>query len=213
MERLKEYKLVIALIILFIFGSIIVLIQPSQVIDDHSPLAEIELSSAPSSDGLHDKALNDATSDQSNGLTDQPSLYVDIKGEVYQPGVYRVRNNMRVIDAIEMAGGFSPEASIRYVNLAMKVHDEMVIYVPNVNEQAIEEKLDLYTGQNHDKIRINSATIEELTSLPGIGQKKAEAIIQYIEQHGPFQTMDDLVNVSGIGEKTIAAFAEIVQVP
>lgn len=213
MERFKEYKLVIALIILFIFGTIIVLIQPSQGIDERSSLSEIELSSTPSGDGLNDKAVSDATNDKSDSLKDQPSLYVDIKGEVYQPGVYRVRNNMRVIDAIEMAGGFSPEADIRYVNLAMKVHDEMVIYVPNVNEQMLEEKLDLYTGQNHDKIRINSATIEELTSLPGIGQKKAEAIVQYIEQHGPFQTIDDLVNVSGIGEKTIAAFAEIVQIP
>lgn len=209
MAGIKDYKWVMALIILLIFGTILIVFKEEQ-----KPI-ETALVTEPTAD----KSLEDLEQDvemmttEDNQTAKPPSMYVDVKGEVHQPGVYRVTEGMRILDVIEDAGGFSDQADVEQVNLAMKVYDEMVIYVPNKHEVEQAEKLDLYTGQNHDKIRINAATKDELMSLTGIGEKKAEAILKYIEANGPFESADDLIQVEGIGEKTVANFLDQIQVP
>src|SRR5699024_1789665 len=97
-------------------------------------------------------------------------LYVDLKGEVYQPGVYLVDPDDRVIDVIESAGGFTNDADENQINLAEKVYDAMVIYVPS---HADSEQLVVQSDANHGKIRINQASQAELEQLPGIGAAKA----------------------------------------
>lgn len=140
----------------------------------------------------------------------KPSIFkVDIKGAVSRPGVYEVMEGERVIDVIERAGGFLENADSLQVNLSQRVHDEMVIYVPAQGETIpVATFQPASSGTNNGKININTASATELQSLPGIGPQKAEAIIHYREENGPFQKVEDLMKVSGIGEKTFEKLKE-----
>ncbi|AUJ26207.1 ComEA family DNA-binding protein [Virgibacillus dokdonensis] len=151
-----------------------------------------------------------SSTEQEKGVTS--SIYVDIKGEVKNPGVYEMDAEERVIDAIETAGGFTNNANESLVNLAQKVHDEMVIDVLPVGDNGTPA----LTNRQHtdtSKIRINQATVEEIEALNGIGPAKAEAIVQYRDEKGHFQQIEDLLEVSGIGEKTLESLEDDIQVP
>ncbi|MEF2291997.1 MULTISPECIES: ComEA family DNA-binding protein [Virgibacillus] len=151
-----------------------------------------------------------SSTEQEKGVTS--SIYVDIKGEVKNPGVYEMDAEERVIDAIETAGGFTNNANESLVNLAQKVHDEMVIDVLPVGDNGTPA----LTNRQHtdtSKIRINQATVEEIEALNGIGPAKAEAIVQYRDENGHFQQIEDLLEVSGIGEKTLESLEDDIQVP
>lgn len=140
----------------------------------------------------------------------ESEVFVDIKGAIHSPGVYLMKTGDRVEAAIELAGGLKEEADSNQVNLAEQVYDEMVIYIPAKSEEDVYSS-DVHTGT--EKIKINLASIEELTTLPGIGQSKATAIIEYREQYGKFKNIEDLTNVSGIGEKTAERLAEFIIIP
>lgn len=141
------------------------------------------------------------------------TIVIDIKGAVKKPGVYTMKVGERVVDAIEKAGGLLKEADQNQLNLASLLKDEMVIYVPKKGEQ--QEKPLQANGllqEDDGKIRINSASVEELQKLKGIGPAKAEAIVSYREENGPFQTVEDLLEVSGIGEKTLETIKDDIVV-
>lgn len=152
--------------------------------------------------------------------TQEPIIYVDIKGEVKHPGVYQLPMGARVMDAIDSAGGLTEEADENQLNLALLVSDQMVIFVPNINQSTQEEfgmSQDFSMGmveesETDGKININLADVAELTLLPGIGEKKAQAIIDYREENGSYQVIEDLMNVSGIGQKTFDKLAEMIDV-
>lgn len=141
------------------------------------------------------------------------NVIIDIKGEVKQPGVYEMSPESRVNDVIEIAGGFTEDADVQLINLAQKVHDEMSIIVFKQGEEAGTNPSDPVGANAEGKIRINHASQEEIESLNGIGPAKAQAIIQYREENGLFQSAEDLLEVSGIGEKTLANFIDQIQVP
>lgn len=126
-----------------------------------------------------------------------------------------MKEGERVIDVIERAGGFRENADSLQVNLSQRVHDEMVIYVPVQGENIpVSTLLPAPAGtSNNGKININTASATELETLPGIGPQKAEAIIQYREENGPFQKAEDLMKVSGIGEKTFEKLKEHIVAP
>ena len=136
-------------------------------------------------------------------------VLVDVKGAVATPGVYEVSANGRVKDVIQKAGGFLEEADQTQLNLAGKVVDEMMIYVPLKGETTVAS-----TSANAESvlISINSADLTELQQLPGIGPAKGEAIIQYREENGPFGAVEDLQNISGIGEKTFEKLKDLITV-
>ncbi|WP_047986346.1 helix-hairpin-helix domain-containing protein [Ornithinibacillus californiensis] len=136
-------------------------------------------------------------------------ILVDIKGEVKQPGVYEMDDNARVQDVVLLAGGFTKEADQNQINLAQKVFDEMIIIVPKMGQEGSQSATQAQTS----KIRINYATVEEIQKLPGIGPSKANAIVEYREENGYFKKVEDLLEVSGIGEKTLEALKEEIQVP
>src|SRR5699024_3287764 len=139
------------------------------------------------------------------------TYYVDVKGSVEKPGIYQANSDDRVNDLIKKAGGFSASADVNQVNLAQRVFDEMVIYVPEEGDLEEPNYTDQVTGKT--KIRINFASQEEVEQLQGIGPSKASAIIQYREENGPFQTIEDLLNVSGVGEKTLDNMREDIIIP
>ena len=123
--------------------------------------------------------------------------YVDVKGAVKKTGMYRIKQGMRLMDAIDLAGGFTEDA------------DQEIIYVPKIGEEVpvINEVSPTGggTGSNSEtaKININTANAAELQQLSGIGEKRAADIIKYREENGSFHTVEDLTKVSGIGEKTL----------
>jgi competence protein ComEA len=168
------------------------------------------------------------THETESSKTDEKSsekIMVDVKGAVKNPGVVEVKADMRVKDAVNLCGGFSPDADTNDVNLAQSVKDQMVIYVSKIGEEKKTQVAGTVQGDNSNgntgeasnqsvgdtgTVDINQATVEDFQKLNGIGQKKAEKIVQYREQNGPFKSVDDLKNVSGIGEKTIDNFKDSV---
>lgn len=142
--------------------------------------------------------------------TQETVIFVDIKGEVKNPGVYQMKVGDRVKDALDAAGGLTAEADSQKVNLAKRLEDQMVIVVSKVGEEA-EEIPAGETSQEaakEGKVNINTATVEELKMLKGVGEKKAEAIIEYRKKNGSFQTKEDLMKVRGIGKKLFESFQE-----
>ena len=132
-------------------------------------------------------------------------LFVDVKGAVVAEGVYELEPGNRVTDAIEKAGGFAEDADKKSVNLAQKLEDEAVIYVAKIGENLnpMGNTTDAETGASVGKVSLNKATVEELMTVSGIGQKRAQDIIAYREEQGKFKSLDELSNVSGIGAKTL----------
>ena len=144
------------------------------------------------------------------------NCYVDIKGEVLRPGVYEFSCESRIQEVIKKAGGFTEEADETKINLAQKITDQMQIIVPNLHSKqeggVTEETSGKATSSNttpsnskQGVININTATLEELQTIKGIGKKKAEAILQYRKEHGAFRSKEDLLQVKGIGKKALEA--------
>ena len=144
------------------------------------------------------------------------NCYVDIKGEVLRPGVYEFSCESRIQEVIKKAGGFTEEADQTKINLAQKITDQMQMIVPNVHskqedgltEGNSEKGSSTNTSVSNSKqgtININTATLEELQTIKGIGKKKAEAILQYRKEYGAFRTKEDLLQVKGIGKKALEA--------
>lgn len=142
------------------------------------------------------------------------NCYVDIKGEVLRPGVYEFSCESRIQEVIKKAGGFTEEADETKINLAQKISDQMQIIVPNlhskqeggVTEGNFEKGNSSNSTPSNSKqgtVNINTATLEELQTIKGIGKKKAEAILQYRKEHGAFRTKEDLLQVKGIGKKAL----------
>lgn len=142
-------------------------------------------------------------------------IYVDVKGEVHHPGVYQMKAENRVKDLIEAAGGFTPLADDQKLNLAQLLEDQMVIIVPQKGEEVNSELAQSPASQKKEvgkegKVNINTATVEELKTLKGIGEKKAEAIIEYRKKNGSFKNKEELMKVRGIGKKLYESFQERV---
>lgn len=136
-------------------------------------------------------------------------IIVDVKGAVVQPGVYEMNRGERVIHAIEKASGYLEDADKDAINLALLLEDEMVIYVPKYGDDVVEP---VTSSIESGKININSATVEQLQEIPGIGPVKASAIISYRDEFGKFKSPEDLMNVTGIGKKTFEKIAEFIEV-
>lgn len=157
---------------------------------------------------------------------------VDIKGAIKKPGVYELDSNSIINDVIKLAGGLKTNASTKYLNLSKKILDEMVINIYTESEvKKMKEPVDVCEVKDQDltncddatiivtnpdsnkdisnsnkvvdnKVSINDGTKEELMTLSGIGEVKAQAIIDYRNKNGKFSKIEDLMNVSGIGEST-----------
>ncbi|KJE26157.1 competence ComEA helix-hairpin-helix repeat region domain protein [Geobacillus kaustophilus] len=162
-------------------------------------------------------AETDAAQSEAKKEEAPKTAVVDVKGAVAKPGVYEVAADARIRDVIVLAGGLTDEADETKVNLAAKVRDEMMIYVPAKGEAAPASETTGAAPKDEagigPQVAVNTATEEELMQLPGIGPAKAKAIIAYREEHGPFRRAEDLLNVTGIGEKTLEKLKPYLLVP
>ncbi|MFW3505914.1 helix-hairpin-helix domain-containing protein [Aerococcus viridans] len=171
--------------------------------------------------------VNEESETNANSAPNE-TWYVDIKGAIKVPQVVPVTPGMRVHDVVEMAGGVTGEADQSQVNLAQLVADQMVIYVPKVGEEVSPSTEALVTDSKvtegavsessgdgtsgGDLVNINTADTTMLQTLSGIGEKRAADIINYRETNGLFETVDDLDQVSGIGEKTMEKLRPLITV-
>lgn len=162
-----------------------------------------------------------------NGANTEPEketvIYVDVGGAVVHPGVVSVAEGSRVFEVIEAVGGTTSEAETKYLNMASECSDGQKLYIPTVSEaedaagsgvqssglfsadpSAISSQSS--EGGGETKVNINTATSEELQTLSGIGPSMAQRIIEYRQANGSFQSVEDLTDVSGIGDKTLEKF-------
>ena len=129
-------------------------------------------------------------------------IIVEIKGEVQKPGVYSMSGNSRLNDLLAVSGGASPDANLRNVNLAMKIEDGESFYIPSIHDE--EEEIVLGEQKRDDgKIDLNKASREDLMSVTGIGPSTADNILAYRDEVGKFNSVDELVQVNRIGDKTL----------
>lgn len=143
-----------------------------------------------------------------------PVIAIHVSGAVLNPGVYELPEGSRANDAIEAAGGASEDAVPDALNLARVLSDGEQIIVPTVEEQERLEEAAV-AGQTLDaggKVNINTATVEQLDSLPGVGESTAQKIIADREENGPFGSPEDLKRVSGIGDKKYEDLADLITV-
>lgn len=166
--------------------------------------------------GAGDASSDDESSAKSSSAAE---VYVDVDGAVVRPGVYRLKDGARVSQAIDAAGGLTAEADVTGLNRASKVADGQKIYVPKVGEQQAAaavggaESSAATTpgaGSSSELVNINTASAAELQTLSGIGPSMAQSIIDERTKNGAFASVDDLMRVSGIGEKKLAKIKDCI---
>ena len=179
-------------------------------------------------------ASADAASSSAASLPSAPSstivapLVVHVAGQVATPGVYRLASGARVVDAVEIAGGLLPEADVDVINLAAPLADGQRLYVPRVGQTppaVVTGTGGAATGSAAASgsgatgaatvggpVAVNSATAEQLDTLPGVGPATAAAIIAYRDEHGPFSSVEQLGEVRGIGPAKLDALRDLVSV-
>ncbi len=143
-------------------------------------------------------------------LAEPANLRIHVAGEVLHPGVYELPFGSIVQDAIDAAGGFGKEASQDRINLAARLEDGQQVYIPEVSESV---PLSSNPVGSSEKISINTASAPELERLSGIGPVLAQRIVEYREQKGPYQRLEDLLEVEGIGPSKLESLRDYVQVP
>lgn len=153
---------------------------------------------------------------ESDAMTEPTIIYIDIKGAVKSPGMYSFQEGDRVQDAVQRAGGLTDEADHRQINLAQKLTDQMLLIIPRVGEEGVVNQGgvsgDSDSQSDAHQVNINTADKTELMTLKGIGEVKAQSIIDYREENGSFQTIEEIKNVSGIGEGTFANLKDSITV-
>jgi competence protein ComEA len=179
-----------------------------------------------------DEVISIVEKEESEVINDKNDLIVDIKGHVKNPGVYSFKesDNARIINLIEKAGGLLKDADTSTINLSKKIEDEMIIIIYSKSEitnyvktqDDLKKKLEICENKlkndgciketvTNTKININEASISELETLNGIGRTRAEAIVEY-RKKSRFKTIEEIMNVDGIGESLFANIKENITV-
>ena len=207
-EKIKEYKIIVICASLgLVLGGFFLLNPARQTPAKESNLqTEVAAISKDSTDEKEDK-------NQKEEVVEQDLITVDVKGAVKSPGIYDLPVGSRVNDAVQKAGGLTDNADSKSLNLAQKISDEALVYVPTKEEVANQESYSNATGNKESKkVNLNKASLEELKQVKGLGAKRAQDIIDHRESNGNFKSVDELKKVSGIGAKTIEKLKEYVTV-
>ena len=206
-EKIKEYKIIVICTGLGLLVGGFFLLKPTP----QTPVKETNLQAevvAVSKDSSTEKEVKEES-------VEQDLITVDVKGAVKSPGIYDLPVGSRVNDAVQKAGGLTEQADSKSLNLAQKVSDEALVYVPTKGEEASSQKAGSGTDSStskEKKVNLNKASLEELKQVKGLGGKRAQDIIDHRETNGKFKSVDELKKVSGIGAKTIEKLKDYVTV-
>ncbi|HEL1651211.1 TPA: helix-hairpin-helix domain-containing protein [Streptococcus suis] len=211
-EMLKEYKWQIALpaVAGLLMATFLIFSQPAK--SDQTGLTDF---SQPQQSSSSQEQLEEVSTEESE---ESSQLVVDVKGAVEKPGLYTLEAGARVNDAVEAAGGLTSQADPKSINLAQKLSDEAVVYVASKDENiSVVASTTASSAMSQDEkntslVNLNTATEADLQTISGIGAKRAADIIAYREANSGFKSVDDLNNVSGIGDKTMESIRPYVTV-
>ncbi|MGQ7419748.1 ComEA family DNA-binding protein [Streptococcus suis] len=211
-EMLKEYKWQIALpaVAGLLMATFLIFSQPAK--SDQTGLTDFPQTEQASSSQEQTEETSTEESEELSQLT------VDVKGAVEKPGLYTLEAGARVNDAVEAAGGLTSQADPKSINLAQKLSDEAVVYVASKDENiSVVASTTASSAMSPEEkstslVNLNTATEADLQTISGIGAKRAADIIAYREANGGFKSVNDLNNVSGIGDKTIESIRPYVTV-
>lgn len=208
----KKQKIILSIVISIIFVLVLIYVYQNLYEED----TEIILTNEENVLDAETNEIVDSNEEISsqNNRESEETVVVHVIGEVNNPGVVTLPEGSRIIDAINMAGGKTEEADLSKINLAYIVEDGTQIYIPRINEDLNQVNLisdgagvgvvitDSNVEENEvdSKVNINTASKEKLETLPGVGETTAQKIIDYREVNGKFKTIEDIKNVSGIGD-------------
>ena len=206
-EKIKEYKIIVICTGLGLLVGGFFLLKPAP----QTPVKETNLQAevaAVSKNSVSEKDVKEEP-------LEQDLITVDVKGAVKSPGIYDLPVGSRVNDAVQKAGGLTEQADSKVLNLAQKVSDEALVYVPTKGEELASQQAGSGTTSStskEKKVNLNKASLEELKQVKGLGGKRAQDIIDHRESNGKFKSVDELKKVSGIGAKTIEKLKDYVTV-
>ncbi|VRZ82621.1 competence protein [Streptococcus pneumoniae] len=207
-EKIKEYKIIVICTGLGLLVGGFFLLKPAP----QTPVKETNLQAevaAVSKDSSTEKEVN------KEEPLEQDLITVDVKGAVKSPGIYDLPVGSRVNDAVQKAGCLTEQADSKSLNLAQKVSDEALVYVPTKGEESASQQAGSgapSSTSKDKKVNLNKASLEELKQVKGLGGKRAQDIIDHRETNGKFKSVDELKKVSGIGAKTIEKLKDYVTV-
>ena len=213
-EKIKEYKIIVICTCLGLVLGGFFLLKPAP----HTPVKETNLQAevaAVSKDSSTEKDVKKEEKEEKEEPVEQDLITVDVKGAVKSPGIYDLPVGSRVNDAVQKAGGLTEQADSKSINLAQKVSDEALVYVPTKGEEVANQQTNSgapSSTSKDKKVNLNKASLEELKQVKGLGGKRAQDIIDHRESNGKFKSVDELKKVSGIGAKTIEKLKDYVTV-
>ena len=210
-EKIKEYKIIVICASLgMVLGGFFFLKPVAQTPAKESNLqTEVTTVSKDSASEKEEKSQKSETEE----VVEKDLITVDVKGAVKSPGIYDLPVGSRINDAVQKAGGLTDNADSKSINLAQRISDEALVYVPTKEEATNQEAYSNATKtKENKKVNLNKASLEELKQVKGLGAKRAQDIIDHRESNGKFKSVDELKKVSGIGAKTIEKLKEYVTV-
>lgn len=165
------------------------------------------------------ESINEKSENNTQNREDNSTTMCQIDGCVNKPGVYSFKKDDRIKDIVELAGGFTQDADTKSVNLAMKLKDEMKIYIPSKTETSKAQNNDIQSSDivtikdnnSSSLVNINTADSNKLQTLPGIGPSKAKKIIEFREKN-QFKKIEEIKNVDGIGDKTFESLKSLITI-
>ena len=210
-EKIKEYKIIVICASLgLVLGGFFLLKPVAQTPAKESNLqTEVTTVSKDSASEKEEKSQKSETEE----VVEKDLITVDVKGAVKSPGIYDLPVGSRINDAVQKAGGLTDNADSKSINLAQRISDEALVYVPT-KEEATSQEMPSSTSNSKEnkKVNLNKASLEELKQVKGLGAKRAQDIIDHRDSNGKFKSVDELKKVSGIGAKTLEKLKEYVTV-
>ena len=207
-EKIKEYKIIVICTGLGLLVGGFFLLKPAP----QTPVKETNLQAEVAAVSKDSVSENEVKKEEP---VEQDLITVDVKGAVKAPGIYDLPVGSRVNDAVQKAGGLTEQADSKGLNLAQKVSDEALVYVPSKGEEVASQQAGSgapSSTSKDKKVNLNKASLEELKQVKGLGGKRAQDIIDHREANGKFKSVDELKKVSGIGAKTIEKLKDYVTV-
>ena len=225
----KKIVIVLVVVILLIIGCVSLLSEKKDnglEVFETNPSVSQNLETTGTDDAFVDEIVDTNNPDVVGKVVPPIFIYVDVAGAVLNPGVIALPPDSRVTDAIDAAGGLSSNASLKSINRALKLNDGEKVYIPTREEEETSNSEDIIAENNgitdngssrtetsaNARVNINTADLETLQLLVGVGPSTAQKIIDYRRNNGNFQAIEDLMDVSGIGQKTFDKMKDEISV-